>query len=1054
MSSISEPFVKRPVMTLLCMFSLALFGVWGYWQLPVSDMPDVDYPVIQVQVNYPGASPEVMAANVASPLEREFLKITGIQTVTSENRQGNTSLVLLFDMSKSLDSAATDVQTAINQAQGQLPQDLPSPPTFSKVNPNDQPILYIGMASETMTGGDLYDLAFTQVAQRIQTIDGVAAVDVYGAQRSVRIEVDPERIYNRGLTMGDVAAAVRSHSNMLGAGQIKGTAITYALQPNVQLVTPEEYGNIIIKVVEGQPVYIRDVARVVEGSALEDLKIDYWAEGIPQNAAALVLAIRKSDGANAVEVSDRIYAMYPVIRELIPSSVLVAPIYNSADTIRASVDDVQETLVIAFVLVCIVIFLFLGRARDTLIPVVALPMSLLLTFIAMHMLGYTLDNLSLMALTLSIGFLVDDAVVFLENMVRRMEDYGESPMEATIKGAREISFTILSMTLSLAAAFIPLLFMEGLMGRIFREFSVTIVVAVIMSGIVSLTLTPLMTARMLKNHGGENKTTLEKIAHRVEHWLLGKYGPSLSFFLKRSWISGILWFVCIFGTGLLFYVLPKTFIPIGDSGFISGVFITQTGTSGDQMKRYQTQLREVMEKNPYVEKFVSVTGVGQFLQDNYGIMFVLLKDRSERPPIEEVNAMISGEIMQIPGLIPAIRPQPTLEISAGGTSTNLGAYAYTISGLDADAVMKESLSLYGKMWASGLFSSVNSSLYMDNPQLEMNFLRDKAALYGVTPTAFASALRDAYSLNYSYLIKTPSLQYQVVVEAAPEWRITPDNLNLLYFQNNTDAASGGNSASDDNMVPLRTVADFSRGIGPLAINHFNNFTSVTLYFDMAPDVPIGSATNLINTSTADFSTKGLSGEFQGQAQQFEAAAVSMVLMLGLAFFVMYVILGILYESYMHPITVLAALPVALVGGCLTLWVFNEPLSLYSMIGMFVLIGIVKKNGIMMIDFALQRQAEGLSPREAVHEASMERFRPIIMTTIAAVFGAVPIALGWGADAEARKPLGLVVVGGLLVSQLITLYIIPVLYLFFNWMQEHVLDKFALFQRGERMKFGD
>lgn len=1040
-------------MTLLCMFSLALFGAWGYWKLPVSDMPNVEYPVIQVSVNYPGASPEVMAANVASPLEREFLKIQGINTVTSDNRQGNTSLVLLFDMNKSLDGAATDVQTAINQASGQLPQDLPSPPTFTKVNPNDQPIIYIGMASETMTEGDLYDLAFTQVAQRIQTVDGVAAVDVYGAPRSIRIEVDPERIYNRDLTMADVANAVRAHSNMIGAGQIKGTTLSYTLQPNVQLDTASQYGDIPIKTVNGAPVYIRDVARVVEGPQLEDLKIDYWAPGIPQDAAALVLAIRKSDGANAVQVSERVYSMYPTIRELIPSSVLIAPIYNSADTIRASVSDVQETLVIAFVLVCIVIFLFLGRARDTLIPVVALPMSLLLTFIVMHLLGYTLDNLSLMALTLSIGFLVDDAVVFLENMVRRMEDYGESPMEATIKGAREISFTILSMTLSLAAAFIPLLFMAGLMGRIFREFSVTIVVAVIMSGVVSLTLTPLMTARMLKATDKDNKTKLEKLASRVEGWLLSKYDPSLTFFLKHGWISGILWFVCIFGTGALFYLLPKTFIPVGDSGFIQGVFITKTGTSGDQMHKYQAELREMMEKNPYVEKFVSVTGVGQFLQDNFGIMFILLKDQKERPPIEQVNAMISGEIMQIPGVFPAIRPQPTMEISTGGASTNLGAYAYTISGLDADAVMQESMILFGKMLGSGLFASVQSSLYMDNPQLEMNFLRERALLYGVTPTAFATTLRDAYSLNYSYLIKTPSLQYQVVVEAAPEWRLNPDDLNLLYYRNTSGDAPVDDGISTD-LVPMPSVAEFTRGTGPLSISHYNNFTSVTLFFDMAPDVPIGSATKLISDNTTHFISKGLSGDYQGQAQQFQQAAVSMVLMLGLAFFVMYVILGILYESYMHPITVLAALPVALVGGCLTLLVFEQPLSLYSMIGMFVLIGIVKKNGIMMIDFALQRQSEGMTPREAVHEASMERFRPIMMTTIAAVFGAVPIALGWGADAEARKPLGLVVVGGLIISQLITLYIIPVLYLFFNWIQEHIMDKFALFQRGERMKFGD
>jgi hydrophobic/amphiphilic exporter-1 (mainly G- bacteria), HAE1 family len=726
----------------------------------------------------------------------------------------------------------------------------------------------------------------------------------------------------------------------------------------------------------------------------------------------------------------------PSIQAQLPSSVVLFTAYDRSQTIVTSIKDVQATLYIAFVLVVMVIFVFLGRVTDTLIPAVALPLSLLLTFVAMDLLGYSLDNLSLMALTLAIGFLVDDAIVFLENTVRLMEA-GRSAFDATLESAKEISFTILAMTLSLAAVFIPLVFMSGLMGRIFREFSITIVVSILASGIVSLTLTPLMTSRLLSNRGrNAKKTWVERVIGGIERLVLDVYGRYLWFFLRNRWISVVTWVVCLVGTAYLFYVVPKAFLPVGDSSFIRGVLVAQEGSSPEQMHAYQTQAEKIMHANPAVRSTFTMSGNSAFLGSNQEFLIAFLKDPSQRPPIQQVAGELMGGIAgTIPGAVAFLQPNPALEISTGATANVQGQFAFALSGIDPGEVYATAGKLMAKMYEYPGFLFVNSDLYNHTPNLQVDILRNQAKLYGVSETRILTLLHDAYSQNYSYLIKKATDQYQVILEVADDQRAGPEDLSKLYIK------------SDDGqrMIPLNAVTSAHAVIGSQAVNHINQFTSVTLFFNMKPGYAIGPATQFVQASAKQILPPGVQGSLQGEALTFQNTVADLAVLMLVAVFVMYVILAILYESYLHPITVLSSLPVALLGGLFTLWLFKEEASLYAYIGMFMLMGIVKKNGIMIVDFAEQRVRQGIKDDQAIHEASMERFRPIMMTTMAALLGALPIALGYGADGSSRRPLGLVVIGGLIVSQFVTLFVTPAIYLYLEEFQENVLDRFSFFR---------
>jgi len=1039
--NLSEPFIRRPVMTAVLTLSVILFGVLSYFQLPVNDLPAVDYPVIQVNVGYPGASPDTVANNIATPLERQFMQINGLEVVTSQSTQGFATFTLQFALEKNIDAAATDVQTAISQAISSLPADLPSPPTYSKTNPNDQPLMYLAMVSDSVTPGQLYDYASTQVGQRLSILPGVSQVAVYGTKSAIRIKANPAAMWARDISIDDLSNAIKNGTSYTGAGQLDSASRTAILRPQGQLETAEQYGNLIVGGTNNAPVYLRDVATVKDSVQDERVNMRFWVRGRTVPASTLVIAVSRRGGSNAVEVSKSIHEMLPTVKAELPGSIDILPVYDRSASIVHSVADVQVTLMIAFALVVIVIFAFLGRVTDTLIPVVALPLSLLITFMAMRGLGYSLDNLSLMALTLAIGFLVDDAIVFLENTVRRIER-GEPPFEAAISSAKEISFTIVSMTISLAAVFIPLVFMTGLVGRVFREFAITIVIAILASGLVSLTLTPLMCARLLKERGhGMKQTWMERVIGGIEKRVLALYGGSLWWFLRHRWISPVIWAICLAGTIWLFMLVPKSFLPPGDSGVIFGAFIAQEGSSPKQMHQYQDRVDQMLHQDPNVITDFTLTGATGFLSSNMGITFTYIGPPEGRKPIADVTAEMMGKLNTIPGIMTFLRPWPVLSISTGVTNQTQGQYAFTISGVNPNQVYETGNKLLAKLRPSPLFLSVSSDLYNNTPNVNIDIRRDQAKTYGVSESRILTLLRNAYSQNYLYLIKQPDDQYQVILEMDDSVREKPEDLSLLYIKSDDGAR----------LVPLKELVTWKSTLGPQSVNHFNQFTSMTLQFNLKPGVALGDATDFITQSAREVVPQGVRAELQGEALTFSRTVTSLTILMGLAVFVMYVILAILYESYVHPLTVLSTLPTALVGGLLTLIVFGEEASLYAFVGMFMLMGIVKKNGIMIVDFARQRVEHGEAADKAIHDASMDRFRPILMTTLAAVFGAVPIALGYGADGSSRRPLGLVVVGGLIVSQFITLYITPVIYLYLEEFQENVLDRTSFFRSRRSQK---
>ena len=1027
MKSICDPFIKRPIATILLSISATLLGIAAYLKLPVSALPKVEYPVIQVSASFPGMSADMMANAVASPLEKEFMQIDGLNEVRSESRLGVTRLTLTFDLNKSTDVATMDVQAAISRAQRQLPRDLPSQPSYKKQDPNSDPVYFIALTSEGMTSADLYDYAKTKVGQQLNKIEGVSQAQVYGVPRAVRVHLDMRKLHLFGLSTADIVSAVQSHTLILSMGRLKGETQTLTLASNGQLSRAKDYRRIVIKTHQGRPVYLEDVAKCVDGTQEEDFGIHFWADSVQIDAdAVIVVAVSQVPGANTVEVSKRINAMMPHLRQSLPPTIKMTPIYDKAASIIASINEVKETIVIAFVLVAAVIFLFLGRVRETVIPVVAMPLSLLLTFIAMKALGYSLDNLSLMALTLAIGFLVDDAIVFLENVVRHMEN-GMGPLEASFKGASEISFTILSMTFSLMATFIPIVFMTGQIGRVFREFAVTIIVAIFASGVVSLTLTPVMCARLLKKHDRGDKTLIERLASTLEHAFLDWYRKWLRAVFKVRPLFWLMWIACVVGMVWLFIKVPKSFLPAGDSGAIMGVFMAQTGTSPKQMHRYQEQIKAVLAKHPAVRVTMNASGMGEFLASNQGIVLIILKDLKERRSlqgkikvdIDTVCKECQGMLFRVPGVLPLIKPMPVLNVQTSTADGKRGKYFLTLTGLEQNAVNEAAQKMLQRLATlPGIDApSLNCNIEANDPTLNITYDRRRLFQYGMTPYALENTLKDAFSLNYSYLIKGDTEQYQVIVASQQSQRRSPENIGDIHTPN-----------TQGHSVPMDELVNFKKTVGMTSVFHKNNFPSADIFFNLSGKVPLDATLASITDATQEVCTGGIEAELGGESKEFAESTRSLTFLLFVAVFVMYVVLGCLYEHWIHPLTVLSTLPIALFGGLLTLVLFKAECSLYAFIGLFMLMGIIKKNGIILVDFAVEKQKNGALPEEAILDACCERFRPILMTTVSTVFGILPIALGMGADGASRIPLGLCVAGGLIFAQVVTLFVTPVIYL--------------------------
>ena len=1015
--NLSRLFIERPVMTALVALAILLFGTIAFRALPVAALPSVDYPTISVTAVVPGASPETMASSVATPLEREFSTIAGITSMNSTNTLGVTSITVQFSLDRKIDAAAQDIQAAIARAGGRLPTSMPRPPSYQKVNPAEQPVLYLALDSSTLPMYTVNEYADTLLAQRISMIEGVSRVQVFGAQKyGVRVQVDPDKLAATGIGIDEVQHAIAAGNTNLPTGRLDGDRQAFTIQSNGTLGNAAAYRPIIVAWRNGSPVRLEQLANVID--SVDNSKLVAWYN----DAHACILAIQRQPGTNTVEVVNSIMKLLPEFRHEIPPTVHLSVAHDASESIRASIRDVEFTLMLTIGVVVLVIFLFLRNVSATIIPGCAVPFSIVGTFAVMYLLGYSLNNLSLMALTLSVGFVVDDAIVMLENIVRHME-MGETRMRAAVLASREIGFTILSMTFSLVAVFIPVLFLGGIVGRLLHEFSVTIVVAILISGFVSLSLTPMLGSRYLKSEHkvrhGWAYNAMESGFNGMARW----YERTLRISLRFRFATLMVAVLMLVGTVYLFRTMPTGFIPSQDSGFLFGAMLGPQDISFDAMANHAHAVGDIVRANPDVKDVgVFVPGMGGGM--NQAIVFAHMKPRNQRThSVDQIIEALRPKVSTVPGVFTFLQNPPPITIS--GQNVGASSYQLTLQSANLKEIYAWAPQLAAKMRQIPGFVDVQTDMQIASPQLMVDIDRDRAQAAGITPQQIQDALFSAYSQREVSVIYAPANQYSVILEVAPQYQRNPDALSKLYLR-----------SSQGTLVPLDSLASLERQTGPLQINHFGQLPAVTIGFNLRPGFALGQSAQAVDDAIRELRMPAtISANFQGTVKEFQSSFQNLTILLIVAILVIYIVLGVLYESFIHPITILSGLPSAVFGALLTLVLFHKQLDLFAFVGIIMLFGVVKKNAIMMIDFAVDARRQGQSAYDSIWQGCMLRFRPIMMTTVAALFGTLPIALGYGEGADARQPLGLAVVGGLVVSQFLTLYITPVIYLYLERLQE-------------------